>query len=264
MTLIDQLGRSLDIPECPQRIVSIVPSQTELLVDLGMEAQIVGITNFCVHPPYLRNSKERIGGTKELDLNKIEELNPDFILANKEENTKEQILALSEKFPVYVSDVRTFEDAIEFINQISELCKRQKKAELLIKEINDGFRKLPMFDDERKIDAVYLIWNKPLMSISGDTFIGNMLKSIGLSNPFEDNKAHYPETTIEEIQKIKPQYLLLSSEPYPFKRKQVKEFEEALPDTKVLLVDGEMFSWYGSRMVYSAEYFINLFRTHNE
>jgi ABC-type Fe3+-hydroxamate transport system substrate-binding protein len=261
MQLADQVGRNISVTDCPQRIISLVPSQTEYLVDIGLENQIVGITTFCVHPPHLRSQKTRVGGTKEPDLDKIRSLNPDFILANKEENRKEDLEILSKDFPVWISDVKNIDDSISMMRSIAELCKRQKKAELLITEIKEGFRKLPVFEAGTEPSAVYLIWNDPIMTVSGETFIASMLKTVGLLNPFEFESDRYPEVDLKTIQKIAPKYLFLSSEPYPFKRKQKNYFDENLPDTKVMLVDGEMFSWYGSRMVYSAEYFLNLFRT---
>lgn len=261
MIIEDQLDRKVDVPECPQRIVSLVPSQTELLVDLGLESQLVGVTNFCVHPPFLRSQKKRVGGTKTPNLAEIRKLNPDFIFANKEENRKEDLETLAQEFPVWISDVRNLASNIHMIRCVGELCKRQKKSELLISEINEGFRKLPVFQDSQSPSAVYLIWNEPYMTVSGDTFIGSMMRQIGLKNLFEEALERYPQISIAELKSSKPDYLLLSSEPYPFKRKQKALFEKELPHSKVLLVDGEMFSWYGSRMVYSAEYFLNLFQS---
>lgn len=258
MLIRDQLGRNIEVVDCPQRIVSLVPSQTEFLVDIGLEDQIVGITNFCVHPPHLRKQKERIGGTKDLSIEKIKALNPDFILGNKEENRKEDLLQLAEEYPVWISDIVNYDQSISMMRSIGELCNKQQKTEKLIKEINEGFRKLPIFDEKRP-SAVYLIWKEPLMSVSGNTFIGFMMRKLGLTNPLEFESGRYPELTEKQIKSIKPDFILLSSEPYPFKKKQLKEFQERFPDSKVLLVDGEMFSWYGSRMVYSAEYFLNLF-----
>ena len=261
MQLVDQLGRNIIASDCPQRIISLAPSQTEFLVDIGLEVQIAGITNFCVHPPHLRSQKARVGGTKTPDLDKIRSLKPDFILANKEENSAESINELVAEFPVWISDIHTLDDSIHMMQSIGDLCKRQKKTETLISEIKESFRKLPIFEPEREPTAIYLIWKDPYMTISGDTFIGSMMREIGLRNPFEKEESRYPELTIDSLKKISPDYLLLSSEPYPFKRKAKSFFEEALPNTRVLLVDGEMFSCYGSRMVYSAEYFLNLFRT---
>ncbi len=246
------------MPDCPQRIVSLVPSQTEFLVDIGLEDQIVGITNFCVHPPHLRKQKQRVGGTKDLSIEKIRALNPDFILGNKEENRKEDLLSLAEEYPVWISDIVNYDQSISMMRSIGELCKKLMRTEKLISEINEGFRKLPIFSDEPP-SALYLIWKEPMMSVSGDTFIGFMIRKLGLKNPLEFEADRYPEITEEQIESIQPDYLLLSSEPYPFKKKQQKEFQKRFPDSKILLVDGEMFSWYGSRMVYSAEYFLNLF-----
>src|ERR1700741_3198050 len=110
MHFIDQTGRKISIPQIPQRIISLVPSQTELLFDLGLDKEVVGITKFCVHPPEWFQTKTRVGGTKQLKIDLIKQLQPDLIIANKEENVKEQIEELEKHFPVWISDVNNLED----------------------------------------------------------------------------------------------------------------------------------------------------------
>jgi ABC-type Fe3+-hydroxamate transport system substrate-binding protein len=240
----------------PQRIISLVPSQTELLYDLGLDEAIIGITKFCVHPEKWFRTKTRIGGTKNINLQKIIALNPDLIIANKEENVKEQIEALQKITEVYISDVTNLTDAKDMIIQVGQLVNKKEEAQLLVTEIENKFSHLEKIN-QNKIPAAYLIWNKPCMTIGGDTFINDMMHLCGFTNVFAD-KMRYPEISMEQLQSSNCKVLLLSSEPFPFKQKHIDELQPFLPNTKVLLVDGEMFSWYGSRLLYAPDYFKQL------
>lgn len=256
MEYTDQCGRKIFIEASPRRIVSLVPSQTELLFDLGLEEEVVGITKFCIHPKKWYQQKRRIGGTKKLDLEKIRELNPDLIIANKEENTKEQIEVLEEAFPVWISDINNLEASFDMILRIGQLCGKHEKAKGIVDEIKVGFDNLKPF--KRTISCLYFIWRNPYMVSSSRTFISSILERCGLANLAVELGDRYPEVTEEEIDKLKADIHLLSSEPYPFKDKHVKEMEKKFPGKKAILVDGEMFSWYGSRLRNSAEYLQNL------
>ena len=227
------------------RIISTVPSQTELLSDLGLEDQVIAITKFCVHPPHWKKEKTIIGGTKNLRIEEILKLNPDLIIANKEENKKSQIEDLQEACPVYVSDIKNIDDNIELIDTIGRLTHTHRKAEELIEKYEyciDQINPLP------SIEVSYLIWKNPLMTIGKDTFIHSMLELCGFKSVHSGHR--YPETSMEELRKLKPELLLLSSEPYPFNIDDVHHYMEALPGTKVKLVDGEVFSWYGTRLIH--------------
>jgi len=236
----------------PERIISLVPSQTELLYDLGLDREVVGITKFCVHPEIWFRSKTRIGGTKTLHLDQIKALQPDLIIANKEENTREQIEALQTFTTVYVSDILNIPDALHMIRSIGTLTGKTKVADKMAESISTRLNLLKKLNSAPKRVA-YLIWKDPFMAAGKDTFIHDMLKTAGWNNVFED-QARYPETTIEDIRQRYPEVVLLSSEPYPFGEKHLKELQAALPETQLLLVDGEMFSWYGSRMLKAADY----------
>lgn len=244
--LTDPTGRKVLLPDAPQRIISLVPSQTELLYDLGLDEKVIGITKFCVHPNEWFRTKTRIGGTKNLSLEKIAALQPDLIIANKEENVKEQVETLAEQFPVWVTDVNTVIEAYEMIKGIGEITGTSEKAKDIIKNCQDN---LQPRNPETLIPACYLIWRNPYMTIGGDTFISDMMRYAGFQNIYASQK-RYPEISIEQLKKDNCQYLLLSSEPYPFKQEHVDELQALLPGTKILLVDGEGFSWYGSRMKY--------------
>ena len=240
------------------KIISTVPSQTELLYDLGLRDEVIGITKFCIHPAVWSQTKTRIGGTKNLDINKITELKPDFILANKEENVKEQIEMLSSYFTTYVSDVSNLEDAIEMIADVGELFRKKFKARRIIKQINNNFNNFKLKTANNKPKTVlYLIWKNPYMTVGSDTFIHDMITRCGLINVFGEMK-RYPEITVEQIAEIKPDFIFLSSEPFPFKEEHIKELQAIVPTSKTLLVNGEYFSWYGSRLIKSVDYFTDL------
>jgi len=254
ITIVDQIGQKLQFTETPKRIISLVPSQTELLVDLGLLDNIVGITKFCVHPKDLRKQKMSVGGTKQIDLDKIKSLAPDIILCNKEENTKEIVAQVSEIAPVHVSDVATLDDATSLIIEYGKLFDKELATQHIVSEID---KKLNYFKsnnfDQIKRKCLYLIWKKPYMTIGQDTFINYLLELNGFESTIK--KDRYPEVTLEELKA--PEYILLSSEPYPFKEKHIKEFQEHT-DVEILLVDGEYFSWYGSRLLGAFDYFNKL------
>jgi ABC-type Fe3+-hydroxamate transport system substrate-binding protein len=253
----DQIGNSISLQSFPKRIISLVPSQTELLYTLQLNEEVVGITKFCVHPEIWFRTKTRVGGTKDVKFDVIEQLQPDLILANKEENVKEQIEYLSKKFPVWISDVDDVKSACDMISHIGLMTGKNVIASSLIAMITEGFSGLKSFVSSTKIPVGYLIWKDPFMSVGGDTFINNMLNACGFENVFASRK-RYPEITIEDIKQSECKVLFLSSEPYPFKQKHIDELQKELPDVVIKLVDGEMFSWYGSRMLPAIDYFKKL------
>lgn len=252
---IDQLNRTVRLPGAPQRIVSLVPSQTELLADLGLDNEVVGITKFCVHPADWFRTKKRVGGTKKVHIDRVHELQPDLIIANKEENVQEQVEELAKHYPVWVSDVNTLEDAYSMIRELGTITSKATEAETITARIQAGFSQLQAVSPV--INTAYLIWKDPYMTIGHDTFIHHLLSRCGLQNVFGD-KARYPAITIEQLQTANCQLLLLSSEPYPFKQQHIDELQQYLPTTHIMLVDGEMFSWYGSRLLQAPGYFKEL------
>lgn len=253
----DMMGREVMIPYPPRRIVSLVPSQTELLYDLGLEEEVVGITKFCVHPDSWFRNKTRVGGTKQLHTDKIKELQPDLIIANKEENLEEQVRELAHDYPVWVSDIKSIEDGLEMIRAVGELVDKEEQANSLARDIATGFEMLQQAGEKKRV--IYFIWREPWMSVGGDTFISNVIETIGWENALKE-LVRYPEITLEESAAHKPDIILLSSEPYPFKEKHIEEVKAAIPGAEVLLVDGEMFSWYGSRMLKAIPYLSELIR----
>lgn len=253
----DQLQRVIQLPHPPQRIVSTVPSQTELLYDLGLQEAVTGITKFCVHPPAWKKSKTIIGGTKNLNLQKIQALQPDLIIANKEENLQAEIETLAKDFPVFISDVHNLDTALDMIEKVGILTGKTETAQQLTLSIQTTFNELNVYKTPRKV--AYLIWQNPYMTIGGDTFIHDMLQRCGFINVFA-GQTRYPEITLAALQQSGAELVLLSSEPYPFGAKHVAELQALLPDTSVRLVDGEFFSWYGSRLSQAPIYFMELLK----
>jgi ABC-type Fe3+-hydroxamate transport system substrate-binding protein len=255
----DQMNRTVDIPTIPKRIISIVPSQTELLFDLGLDEEIIGVTKFCVHPASEVKRKIKIGGTKALNINAIKKLNPDLIIGNKEENEKEQIEELTQDFPVWMSDVSDLEDALAMIQQVGKITGKNVQAEDMTKSIQSNFNSLNV--KASKLRVAYLIWRKPFIVAGKGTFIDDMLKRCGWTNAFESDR--YPEVFPGQIVEANPDVVFLSSEPYPFTERHITEFQALVPDANIQLVDGELFSWYGSRLLQAPQYFNQLIASIN-
>lgn len=257
----DQLHHQISINWPPQRIISLVPSQTELLFYLGLKKEIVGITKFCIHPqPQVKNTT-KIGGTKKLHLDKIADLQPDLIIGNKEENDKSQIETLAQHFPIWMSDIQTLSDAKKMISSLGQLVNKMPESQKLLKQLEKKLATLAAFNDHSPaLSAAYFIWRKPYMIAANDTFIHEMLQIAGFKNIFEKQK-RYPVVDLKAVAEMQPQVVLLSSEPFPFKEKYLPEFQEALPNSIIKLVDGEMFSWYGNRLLMAIDYFRNLKQT---
>jgi ABC-type Fe3+-hydroxamate transport system substrate-binding protein len=234
------------------RIVSLVPSQTELLADLGLDEEVIGLTRFCVHPENWKARKTIVGGTKNLLPERIAALQPDLILANREENVREQVEPLAELAHVHVTDVATVDDALAMIREVGQLVGHEKRAAALAREIEAGFNAL-VATTGPALRAAYLIWREPYMTVGGDTFISDVMARAGLVNVFA-HRTRYPEVTPEEIAALGAEVVLLSSEPYPFDENHAHELVATIPGVRVELVDGEPFSWYGSRMRLAPEY----------
>lgn len=258
MSFIDQTGHTVTLPDKPGRIISLVPSQTELLADLGLDKEVVGITKFCIHPEHWFRSKTRVGGTKQVNIDIVHQLQPDLIIANKEENVKEQIEALAEKYPVWISDINNLDDALVMIRETGLMTGKQIAAQKITEQIAEGFAALTT--PGYKLRTCYLIWKDPYMTVGSDTFIHSMLEAAGFENVFSERK-RYPVIKIEDLKQSGCELLLLSSEPFPFKQQHIDELQQQLPKTKIMLVDGEMFSWYGSRLLRAPVYFHHLHGT---
>jgi ABC-type Fe3+-hydroxamate transport system substrate-binding protein len=250
----DQLGNSITLHRKPKRVISLVPSQSEFLWDIGIR-DLVGVTKFCVHPPELFGHAERVGGTKKLDLDKIRRLKPDIIIGNKEENAQDQIEILQREFPVWMSDIYDFEDAFNMMSALGKIFQREAEAAGMVERIRRSLGSVhTIFKGQR---TAYFIWKDPYMLAATNTFIDHVLNFTGLKNALS-HMERYPELDDSEIIRLKPDFCFLSSEPYPFREKHAKELKEKLPGAKIVSVDGEMFSWYGSRMLRLESYIHDL------
>lgn len=239
------------MPDQPyKRLISLVPSLTELLIDLGLKDHLMGRTRFCIHPENEVQDIEIIGGTKNPNINKIIELEPDFILCNKEENRKVDIEQLQEHFKVYLTDISTIEDAILEIHSLSQTLGVKDQADLLIHKIMETLNQRP---STKIMTAAYLIWKDPWMTVGNDTYIHDVMEQYSLRNVFGD-KTRYPNTSPEELRSLNPDLILLSSEPFPFKQNHIEELKGHCPESNIQLINGEWFSWYGSRMAASFQH----------
>lgn len=251
MLWVDQTNYTILLDYVPRRIVSLVPSQTEYLCDLGLDEELVGITKFCVHPKHLKKTKTIIGGTKNVSISKIRDLNPDLVIGNKEENTKEDIEAIREFCPVWLSDIFTLEDAYQMMFSLGDILDKKFQASEIINEIQAKFNGLRKVNSN--INALYLIWKKPFIAVGSNTFINSMLNECTINNVL-GNKSRYPEVNIDDLKGESLNLILLSSEPYPFKEKDKMELEQLFPGIRIEIVNGELFSWYGSRLTKSPAY----------
>ncbi len=246
------MQRTVEISSTVSRIVSLVPSQTELLVDLGLREKLVGITKFCIHPVGLKKEVQLIGGTKNVKIDLVKSLAPDLVIGNKEENNQPDIEALEKILPTWMSDIFNLEDALEMIRQVGEITGTKAKAEEIISNIRTNFSHLDTLKKTNKT-VLYLIWKNPYIAVGPNTFIDSMLHTLGLKNAMSEER--YPEV---EPEALNPDLIFLSSEPYPFKEKHIEELQNQFPESRVVLVDGEYFSWYGSRLIGAPAYFKEL------
>ena len=252
--LIDQMNQTIRLEKIPERIVSLVPSQTELLFDLGLGDRVVGITKFCIHPDEWFKNKQRVGGTKNLNHDIIKKLKPDLIIGNKEENSESDISLLQKYFPVYMSDIFTVSDACKMITDVGEMTGTIDLTSKMVREIETDFSDFP----KAKGSVLYLIWANPFMAAGNNTFIGDIIKKFGLTNVLNEKNLRYVELTNEQISELNPDYIFLSSEPFPFNESHANKLA-VISNAKIHFTDGELLSWYGSRMLKMKDYFIQLF-----
>jgi iron complex transport system substrate-binding protein len=259
--LTDQIQTYHRFAKIPKRIVSLAPSQTELLFDLGLEESIVGITKFCVHPNDFLKSKKVVGGTKNPNFEKIKVLNPDIIICNKEENSKEIIEECSKICTVWTTNIITIEDNFQMISDFGKIFEIEENSKVLNEKLLFALSDFKTFTKEKStIKVAYFIWKNPYMVVGSDNYINEILRLNKFENVFENNNFEsnrYPEIQIETIKNENLDLIFLSSEPFPFKEKdkiEIQNFSRA----ELKIIDGEMFSWHGSRLLKAFEYFKEL------
>ncbi len=250
MISTDHTGLPFSLDRVPERIVCLVPSITELLHDLGLADKVVGRTKFCIFPNDGFPNAKIIGGTKNIHLDKILALNPDLVIANKEENVKEQVMSLRSDTNVFTTIVKNTAEALKMIGDIGSITGQIQEAENMVSQFRSRFAS---FNRTSQYKMVYLIWRKPYMTIGGDTFISSFMEDFGFINCYrEENR--YPEIDLDHIKDLKPDIILLSSEPFPFSENHLKEISEQTGIT-TSLIDGSICSWYGSRMLKAQDFF---------
>lgn len=255
-TVYDHLGRKISFSYPPQRIISFVPTITSTMFHIGLENEVVGRTRFCIYPKGLVESAENVGGTKDMKMDRIHELNPDLIMMEKEENTKEMVQQLEQHYPVYVFEVQHIDGALQMITDLGKITGRELEANELRHEIALAYSHLPKMTPRKKV--AYVIWQDPFMVAGKNTYINSLLEKLGFINPFVHYDGRYPIVTEDDLIKENLDYILLASEPYPFKEKNLATLQAIVPNASVQLIDGEMF-WYGNMMLDAREYFEKYF-----
>ncbi len=248
----DMLDRTVKIPFPPQRIISLVPSITETLFDLGLEKKIVGITDYCIHPKEKVKEVTKIGGTKNPNIELITDLKPDLIIADKNENTQSQVEKLMKISPVFVMDVNNYEEALSMILLLGTISDRKQTAEGMVSDIQNSFQDLQSLDHSKTV--FFPIWKGPCMTINKDTYIHSMIHKIGLINAFADSDTHYPQVSDQELNDLQPDFVFLPSEPCSYTPEDVVYCKSLFPNAKVIELDGQMFAWYGSRLLKASFY----------
>ena len=253
--LVDAIGTRHIAVTAPPRIVSLVPSITELLCDLGLAASLVGRTGFCIHPRALVRGIPKVGGTKAVDVARIRELAPTHLVVNIDENEKPAVDELARVVPhVIVTHPLAPRDNLALYRLLGGIFDRAGAAESLCAEFERAYeRTLAACANLPRQNVLYLIWRKPWMTVSRDTYISRTLALVGWDTLLADAHARYPEMDLDAAMLADADHVLLSSEPYRFRERDIGVVQKLLPKNArcgVRLIDGEMTSWYGSRAIH--------------
>lgn len=256
--LVDAAGTRHAPARGATRIVSLVPSVTELVCELGLADRLVGRTGFCVHPRDAVKRISKVGGTKDVDLDKVRSLEPTHVILNVDENRREDADALAKFVPhLIVTHPLAPSDNLALYRLIGGVFAREREAERLCREFEEEHAKLlAAAGSFRPQRVVYLIWKKPWMTVSRDTYVSRMLELVKWNTVPERGADRYPRIDLEGPVLDDAELVLLSSEPYMFREKHVAELRDtaAVQGKKLALIDGEMTSWYGSRAIRGLDY----------
>jgi ABC-type Fe3+-hydroxamate transport system substrate-binding protein len=256
--LTDAAGVSHSPAGPEPRIVCLVPSITELLVDLGLLPHLVGRTRFCVHPRDELRQVANVGGTKQVKLERIRSLQPSHVVVNVDENPRETYEALCTFVPhVIVTHPRGPADNVHLYRLLGGIFDRRARAERLCERLGEALaaaREAAQRWARRRV--LYLIWKDPWMTVGRDTYISRTLATVGLLTIPDQTEPRYPEVNLGSLVPAEVDDLLLSSEPFPFQAKHIAALRQAYPalGQKARLIDGEMASWYGSRAIVGLSY----------
>lgn len=255
--LVDAYGQRHERAEGCVRIVSLVPSITELLFDLDLGTQVVGRTGFCIHPRDAVRRVPKLGGTKDVDMNAVLALAPSHVVVNIDENTRETFEQLRTRVPhVVVTHPNTPIDNLELFALLGGIFDREARAATLAADFRAALTSLhSALAHQPPRRVLYLIWREPWMTVSADTYIANMLALLGWQTVPRESDQRYPTLSAGALGGLQADLCLLSSEPYPFRDKHMSEVRHLLGgSTPVHLIDGEMVSWYGSRAIEGLRY----------
>lgn len=252
----DALGREVTVPSPPGRVVSLIPSVTEICFALGAGEQVVGVTRFCTEPPAGVAGKVRVGGEKDPDLDRIARLRPDLVIANVEENRKADVEALAAAgIPVYVIYPRTVTEGAGLLRTLGELLGASGAGEALAGDVEQALGEVSRLRRGRAPVRVFCpIWKNPWMACNGDTYVHDVLVTCGGENITADRPERYPRVALEEVAAAAPEVILLPDEPFRFAPKHIPLFHAfpgipALRNGRIHCIDGKWISWYGPRMV---------------
>ena len=225
----------------PQRIISLVPSVTELLADWGLATRLVGRTRYCIAPKWIRATVPAVGGTKDPDLVKIESLAPDLVILEKDENPKAVADALTERgIPWLALEVRTVRDCLAAWKELGDALGVEAQAARRVASLNALLPKRP----KKGPRTLTLIWREPWMAAGPDTYVSDLARQAGFIPIGPDR---YPQLSDAQIEHLDPEVILLPTEPYRFNARHAAELRKLLPRARVEIVDGQAMTWYLSR-----------------
>jgi ABC-type Fe3+-hydroxamate transport system substrate-binding protein len=256
MQIADDMGFRVELEHPPTRIVSLVPSWTQTLFGLGFDSEIVGVTKFCVEPAAAVASIPKVGGTKNPDIAAIVKLDPELVIANAEENRREDIEQIrAAGVQVFTTYPRTVPGAVESILRMGRALGRETAAAAMAKEITltvSGIEASLGVWSKLRLRVFCPIWKNPWMSFNADTYAHDVLRMLGYNNIFASAGERYPATTLEEAVELRPDIVILPDEPYAFDESDIAELKPLLPPAlsrRVLIVCGRDLHWYGVHMV---------------
>lgn len=246
-TVTDDLGRRVCLPDGPQRIVCLCPSMTETLFALGVGDRMVGRTRYCVHPQPAVECVSVVGGTKDVNPCRVEELNPDLVIAVREENVQDQVLTMAQHVPVYVFDIETVDDGINSIARLGALVGEARHGESLAQSAREAFESITPLPQPRRV--LCLIWGIPAMAVGAGTYIHDLLTRLGFINMAAALPGRYPDIPLDGDILSEAEVILLPDEPFPFSQEHETMLRSMVRTPLVQRVDGQMLSWYGVRMI---------------
>jgi ABC-type Fe3+-hydroxamate transport system substrate-binding protein len=247
--LSDDTGRSISLAAPPQRVVSLVPSLTELVCSLGGASRLVGVTRYCTEPASVVAGLPKVGGTKTPSLQQVVELHPDLVLMNEEENKREDFQVLTKAgLTIFVSYPRTVDAAASGIERLGNALDADAEAGAMAAQIRSAAAAIP----QRAVRVFCPIWRKPWMSFNRDTFAHDLLRCAGAANLCADRSDRYPVVELQDISQADPEVILLPDEPYPFAERHRAALEPLAQTSAwraghVFFTDGKALSWYGPR-----------------